>query len=864
MSWLSERFCSLFRTTAKGKIEPATEDGLRDLLKTRYWNFKQLLDLNRRSLEIVAGMEHQLKAGQGYGMSYIRSRATSLSVCVYQIIEKLEGLAPPGRYAGLHQAFAEVRERITKELESHGEHRAGPLVVDLEDVGSDDADWAGSKMAVLGEIANRLRLPVPDGFVLSSAAYQSFIGRNRLQERINQQLQSAPMDDLELLYEVSRDIQELIISADLPDELRRSLDQFLEDMERRHGQEVLLSMRSSALGEDGLHLSYAGQYRTELNVTLGEAPEAYKRVLAGKYSARAIAYRHSHGVRDEDILMSVGCMRMIEAETSGVVYSRDPSNPRADRVFINAAPGLGSQVVDGVVSPQSYLLGREKGSWTILRTDDDGPSAAFPLNTPELKPARAAELAELSRVLEEYFGTVQDVEWTMDRHQGIVILQSRPLRIIGPRPKVPERVVQVSGLPEPLLVAGVCASTGIACGPARLVTSREDALLVQPGDVLVVENALPQWAVLLEKVAAVVADHGGIASHLATVAREFGIPALFNTLGATRTIPSGGLVTVDADGGRIYDDRVDPLLDTVAAVKPRLMMNSPIHASLERVLRSITPLNLVSPEDPGFAPDHCRTYHDIIRFCHEKAVVEMFALGQDSGFQAQAGKQLKTDIPMQWWIVDLGEGVAEGVPQPVVLLSELLSRPFLAVWEGIVAVPWQGPPSPNLGGFFSAMANSTMNTDLEVCMPSVMQQKNCAFVSRHFCSLNCRFGYHFSVIQAFVGERSRENYIRFSFQGGATDRSRKAGRLELIRKVLEEAGFQLDIKEDTLTARIEGYDAEHLLKRLKALGYLIVHTRQIDMIMNDHGRASSCLEMLRGHVRDFIDPQESSKPGDNR
>jgi pyruvate, water dikinase len=849
MSWVSQRFCALFRPSGRKKSAPGTDQDLRNHFKTRYWNFKLLLDLNQRALEIVAGMEQQLKSGQGYGMSSIRSQATSLSVCVFQIIQKLESLAPLGKYAGLHQAFAEIQALINGELERHGRQAEGPLVLDLPEVGAGDVDWTGSKMAVLGEMANRLQLPVPDGFVVCSAGYQLFMEHNRLREMINKELQSAPLDDLEMLYEASREIQKAIISSELPDELRRELELAVERMEQRHGRDILVSMRSSALGEDGIQFSYAGQYRTELNVPLREAPRAYKLILAGKYSARAISYRRSRGMRDEDIRMSVGCMRMVQAVASGVAYSRDPGNPRSDRVLIDAAPGLGRKVVDGIVSPQSYLMGRDQDEWAILRIEEE-KSPLGKAEAPTIDAEAAAEVARISRILENHFGTPQDIEWAIDQEKKLFLLQSRPLRALA-RPMTRRPQDPSPDMPRPLLEAGVCASPGAACGSVRIVSSREDAVLAQPGDVLVVENALPQWAVLLGKCAAVVSDHGGIASHLATVAREYRIPALFDTKGATRCLADGTIVTVDADGCRVYPGKADELLDAPVATRPDLMADSPVHMALERILKSITPLNLVDPEDHAFAPQGCRTYHDIIRFCHEQAVVEMFALGQDAALQALAGRQLKTDVPMQWWIVDLGDGVLGNVA-PTVSLDELASIPFLAIWDGIVAVPWSGPPAPSVGGFFSAMANSTMNTDLDICGPSAMQQKNWAFVSRAFCSLNCRFGYHFSVIQAFVGGRSRENYIRFSFQGGATDRLRRAKRLELIRRVLSDAGFGLEIKGEALMARMEGYDEEHLLKRLKALGYLIIHTRQIDMAMNDAGKEGYYLTTLHDTVQSMI------------
>lgn len=865
MSRLRERLCALFGRPADRSRANAEDQRVRELFKTRYWNFKQLLELNQRSMDLIAGMEHHLKAGQSFGMSFIRAQATSLSVCVYQIVQKLDQLAP-GRYPGLTVAFNQIQERINAELADHDHTQDGPLIMDLKDVRRDDADLVGSKMATLGELAGRLGLPIPDGFVVCSSAYDVLMGQNRLREWITQQLQSAPMDDLETLYEVSRDIQQTILSRSLPEDLSNALDMALAGLQCDHGPGLLLAVRSSALGEDGPHLSFAGQYKTELNVPLSDVPEAVKRVIAAKYSARAIAYRHNHGLRDEDIRMCVGCMSMVRAQASGVVYSRDPGHPRAERVFINAAPGLGHQVVDGSVSPRAYVLGRGEEGWRELEASAQ-PEPAPPTEAapgPELLTSEQVDrLATLSRELEQAFGTAQDVEWALDQDNVIVVLQSRPLRTMKARPAALDQFGEDDDLPEPLLKAGVCAASGVASGPVRLLRSREDAAEVRPGDVLFVEHALPHWAVVLEKAAAVVADRGGMASHLATVAREYNIPALFNTLQATRIIPPGHTVTVDADTHRIYPGRVDSLLDRHGTAKPSLMQDSPVLSALKNVLRQITPLNLLHPGTPEFCPEACRSYHDIIRFCHEQAVREMFTLGLDSGFHGQAGKQLQTTIPMQWWIVDLVEEPHTAEDDRTIQLRDIRSRPFQAIWEGIVAVPWQGPPTPDMRGFFSVMANSAMNSDLDVCAHSVMQQQNCAFVSPKFCSLNCRFGYHFSVIQAFVGERGRENYIRFSFQGGAADETRKRRRLDLIRTVLEEAGFFLEIREDTLNARLEGYDETFLLQRLKVLGFLIIHTRQIDMVMSDSGKTQGCLNMLLTNVREMIgtNPPGSGQEG---
>jgi len=366
-----------------------------------------------------------------------------------------------------------------------------------------------------------------------------------------------------------------------------------------------------------------------------------------------------------------------------------------------------------------------------------------------------------------------------------------------------------------------------------MVSSPEDAALVCHGDVLILDNALPRWAALLDKVVAVVAERGGTASHLATVSREYGIPALFNVGLEIQGIHPGQNITVDAEELAVYAGCVESLLQAKTQARPNLMDNSPVQRTLRDVLNLTAPLTLLHPESPQFTPKSCATIHDIIRYCHEKAVQEMFTMGQGCGFQRLAGKRLENDVIMQWWFVDLGGGIRETAADTI-SLEDILSEPMRAVWEGITAVPWKGPPQPNVGGFLSVMAQTTMNRELGTCPePFDTEQGNSVFLSKNFCNINCRIGYHLSVIQAFLGENPRENYIRFSFKGGATDHRRKLMRLQLIGGILETCNFLVTIRDDVLQAHLDGYEFFFLDKRLKTLGYLLMHTRQLDMVMTD-------------------------------
>ena len=516
--------------------------------------------------------------------------------------------------------------------------------------------------------------------------------------------------------------------------------------------------------------------------------------------------------------------------------------------MLNAVPGLPQAVVDGAVTPDVFVFSRENPPHLLEKHPADAEAA------PSLADAQAAKLARVALALEEYYNEPQDVEWALEAGDGrIVVLQSRPLHeAYGGHEAYGEREAgggrkpgaQAAELPPGLTVlagGGVPVSPGVGMGPAFVARKEADMLSFPEGGVLVVERAYPRWATLLARASGLVSETGGMAGHLASVAREYRLPAIFSLPDACGLLEKAGDVTLDADRNVVLAGRQAQLIPSVSA-PPNLMAGSPVYLRLEALARLMTPLHLLDPDAPEFAPQHCRSLHDITRFCHEKAVRLMF--DDDAGVSRRMGKQLKAGAKLQYWVVDMGGGFTRPVSGPVVDLSEIASRPMLALWEGMVAVPWAGPPGSGAAGFMSVVFESAMNPELESTAPTTMAERNFFIIGEHYMILQARYGYHFCTVECLAGEDSHENFVNFQFKGGAADRERRRLRARMLAGLLEGHGFRADVKDNSLFAVAEGFGATETLKKTRLLGYLLIHSRQVDMIMLESARAEALREKL--------------------
>jgi pyruvate,water dikinase len=815
-------------------------------------NFRLLLAANNKALETMAEMTEDSRSGRVFGMAHVRAQVLKVAAAVRQMIERLCRMHP-GRYDGLRGAFNRIVLEAEGAMAEGVRQDDGPLVLPMDSIRSAHVNETGSKMALLGEIRGELGIPVPKGFSITASAFRLFMEGSGLDDEINRLIQIADGFELEELRSLERSIRHAINLAAMPLEFEQAVEAECGRLGGT-GRPIRLAVRSSAIGEDSKEASFAGQFLTVLGVAPAGVAEAYRNVVASMYSATAMTYRLTRGLREDGLVMCVGCLEMVDALAGGVVYTRDPLGRHPGAMLVSAVPGLPSEIVDGSSAADTWVVERETLALIHAEIGDKtwrselAPGGGIRRRKlrdefrwePSVADATVQAVAAMARRIEAHFGSPQDIEWAMGREGELYILQCRPLTLCAPCEAPDERASGTAGdhaahptkdddAPFALLSGCTPASPGVAVGTIHLVEG-DDMLDFPEGAILLARNARPRLSALLPRAAGLVAENGNATGHLANIAREFGIPALVGATGAVDRLGGVGVVTLNADTGVVYLGRRGQASRERAT--PAMPPETAVTAALRRVLPHVVPLSLTDPDSSDFAPESCVSFHDITRFCHEKAVAEMFREGEAPGAKA---RRLVGEGALQFWLVDVGGGTTASGDDEYVGLADVASNAMQALWTGMTAVPWDGPPAVDAGGFMSIVFEASQNPALAPGAANPMAERNYFIVGRNYCNLQSRFGFHFCTIEGFAGEDRDRNYVFFQFKGGAADRGRRTVRARLVAEVLERHGFIAEVRDDALFARLEGVSRQTAERALAVAGYLLVHTRQIDMVMADPG-----------------------------
>ena len=484
----------------------------------------------------------------------------------------------------------------------------------FDEIGIDDIPLVGGKNASLGEMCRELKgkgVKVPDGFAITADAYRYVLREAGLDEKIKEVLSDLDTHDLENLRQRASQTRQAILSVELPEDLEAEI---IDAYSRLRGSDLHppdVAVRSSATAEDLPDASFAGQQETYLNVQGHRALlHTCRQCLASLFTDRAISYRADRGFDHEKIALSIGVQRMVRSDlaASGVIFTLDTESGFRDVVLINAAYGLGENIVQGSVNPDEYYVFKptlKQGFKPILQKtlgskefkliyDTGGGKMVKNVPVPPDERGRFAigdeDILALSRwacLIEDHYSAKRgfpvpmDIEWAKDGKTGeLFILQARP-ETVQSRKNVDTFEVYHLKQRGPVLVTGRSVGEKIANGPVRVIKNVEFLHQFCEGDVLVTDKTDPDWEPIMKKAAAIVTNRGGRTCHAAIVSRELGVPAIVGTERGTDVLRDDQSVTVscaEGDTGFVYGgelpfelQRVN--LKDISRPRTKIMMN---------------------------------------------------------------------------------------------------------------------------------------------------------------------------------------------------------------------------------------------------------------------------------------------------
>lgn len=440
-------------------------------------------------------------------------------------------------------------------------------IVWFKDVGREDVDRVGGKGANLGELS-KFEIPVPNGFIVTAQAYFYNLIQSGAQDRIRGILYSLDVNNPLQLEQKAKECQKIIKEITLDPKLENNLYKFYKKLSGDHDQ--LVAVRSSATAEDLPQASFAGQQSTFLNIKGNkDLKKAVLDVWASLFEARAIFYRSEQKFDNFKVGIAIPVQRMVESETSGIMFTIDPLTNDKSKIIIEAVFGLGELIVSGQTTPDHYEV--DKKTFTIIskkiakqekqlvNTKNGNKLVSiskFYQNAQKLSDEKIIELAKLGHKIENHYFFPQDIEWAYEKNK-IYIVQTRPIttiKIVESQKQKSTNAISTNTISTntKVLVEGAPASPIIGTGKVVIIKNVSEINRVQKGDVLVTQMTNPDFVPAMKKAIAIVTDRGDRTSHAAIVSRELGIACVVGIENATKNLKEGMIVTVDGSRGVVY------------------------------------------------------------------------------------------------------------------------------------------------------------------------------------------------------------------------------------------------------------------------------------------------------------------------
>ncbi|MGI8555535.1 MAG: phosphoenolpyruvate synthase [Pyrinomonadaceae bacterium] len=594
-----------------------------------------------------------------------------------------------------------------------------PFVLGLSEVSAGDVELVGGKCSSLGELFRELTtqgVRAVDGFSTTSHAYEVLLETGGLRKKLQKLLKGLDVDNLEELARTGSAARNLILETPFPKEVETAIFAAYENLGERIGKKSFeVAVRSSATAEDLPDASFAGQQDTILNVRgKRELIEACHECYASLWTDRAISYRTAKNFDHFDVALSIGIQPMVRSDMacSGVMFTLDTESGFRDVVVINGAWGLGEAVVQGMATPDEWIvfkptlkLGfrpivtRKLGVKEVKMVFADGGTGtqvrevvATQRNRFCLAGFEVLQLAEWACAIEDHYskraGRPQpmDIEWAKDGVTGkLYILQARPETVHAQNTENYIENYKLSDNHGAPLVTGVAVGEKIGHGAAHVLLDSDKLTSFKEGEILVTTMTDPAWEPIMKRASAIVTNRGGRTCHSAIISRELGIPCIVGTGDATEILKSGTDITVscaEGERGNIYYGTIDYTVDRreisdTERPKTQVMMNvgDPDHAfAVSRLPNDgvgLARLEFIINNHIGIHPMALVNYPNL----KKRADVEEIA------------KRIGEEDPKEFFVRSLAEGIgriaAAFYPKPVIVrMSDFKSNEYARLIGG--------------------------------------------------------------------------------------------------------------------------------------------------------------------------------------
>ncbi|HSI88937.1 MAG TPA: phosphoenolpyruvate synthase, partial [Pyrinomonadaceae bacterium] len=589
----------------------------------------------------------------------------------------------------------------------------------FSEVGAGDVALVGGKCASLGELFRELTtqgVKAVDGFSTTSHAYEVLLTTNGLRKRLQKLLKGLDVDDVTELGRVGKEARRLMLETPFPEEVEAEIHAAYERLSERIGKKTFeVAVRSSATAEDLPDASFAGQQDTILNVR-GEKQliEACHECYASLWTDRAISYRTAKGFDHFDVALSIGVQPMVrsDAACSGVMFTLDTESGFREAVVINGAWGLGEAVVQGMTTPDEWIvfkptlklgfrpiITRKLGVKEVKMVFADGGTGTQVRDVVESQRNRyclagfeVLQLAKWACAIEDHYSKLagkhqpMDIEWAKDGVTGeLFILQARPETVHTQNTENFIESYELTGIHGAPLTSGVAVGEKIGHGKANVLLDSKRLATFQQGEILVTTMTDPAWEPIMKRASGIVTERGGRTCHSAIISRELGIPCIVGSGDATEKIKSGMDITVscaEGDVGNVYYGNVDFKVSKQqisSDVRPRtqIMMNvgDPDHAfSVSRLPNDgvgLARLEFIINNHIGIHPMALINYPNL----RDRKDVDLIS------------NRIREEDPKEFFVRSLAEGVgriaAAFYPKPVIVrMSDFKSNEYAMLIGG--------------------------------------------------------------------------------------------------------------------------------------------------------------------------------------